>query len=188
MDGAFSIGRVTENDCQTDTSADLPTAQYPVVSGFLLRSEVVSGWPGLQVNASSSVLTDTQMPDTTAPLTLLRMDTLAPDLLICLFDGQMQTVDIHLKAESLHFGFNRPFGNQTSFYKELKDLDTGGITSPLKTVNISWLNEDARVVDISTLSSDICTALSQTASGFTSAQFALEMIEGVPRIRFAISS
>lgn len=188
MDGAFSIARVTEGDCQNDSKADLPSAQYPVISGFLLRSEVVSGWPALQVNASSDSLSESQMPDSTSPLTLLRMDTLAPDLLICLFDGQMKTVDIHLKAESLHFGFDRPFGEQTSFYKELKNLDTGAITSPLKTVDISWLNQDSRVVDINTLNSAIYTQLDQSASAFSSAQFALEMIEGVPRIRFLMGS
>ncbi|OUR97583.1 hypothetical protein A9Q81_12985 [Gammaproteobacteria bacterium 42_54_T18] len=194
LDGAFSIGRVTSADSKRDaTLSHTAKAQYPAVSGFLLFSEAVSGWPGIQVNASSSFLNEAKMPENNSPLSMLRMERLAPNILLCLFDGAVKTVDIHLAAESLHFGFDRPFSSHSDFYKELKNLQTGEISSPLKTIDISWIVAQAsqgsptpsRVVDIETLSNNIKESLN--SSSFCSAQFALEMIEGVPRIRFLVS-
>lgn len=192
MDGAFSIGRVTETDHQRDKAlSNTAKAQYPQISGFLLNSEVVAGWPSLNISGSSLNLKEAQMPEQNSPLSILRKQTLAPNLLLCLFDGPLSTVDIHLAPEALHFGFDRPFAAHTTFYKELKILDSGEITSPLKTVNITWLDNktdttdtSARVVDIETLAKNIASSLAVDASQFTSAQFSLEMIEGIPRIRF----
>lgn len=192
MDGAFSIGRVTEADCQRDSALQqTATATYPDISGFLLRSEAVSGWPALQISASSQRLAESKMPESNAPLTILRRENLAPNILLCLFQGQAATVDIHLAPESLHFGFDRPFGAHTTFYKELKDLTSGEITAPLQTTDICWLptaGSNSRVVDIVTLADNIATALQQPQSGFTSAQMTLEMIEGVPRARFLVGT
>jgi hypothetical protein len=56
VDGAFSIGRVLQSDHQQDQlhkedKQNHPDAVLPEkVSGFLLRSDVVAGWPGLQVD------------------------------------------------------------------------------------------------------------------------------------------
>ncbi|MBV9957862.1 MAG: hypothetical protein JO360_05540, partial [Acidobacteria bacterium] len=53
-------------------------SQQAGMAGLLLRSSVVSGWPGLEVRVYSD-------EDGTTPLPLARMDRLAPDLLLCLF-------------------------------------------------------------------------------------------------------
>ncbi|MCI8210504.1 hypothetical protein AUC61_13265 [Pseudomonas sp. S25] len=75
----------------SDTSTD-------VISGFILRSRVVSAWPGIEVKGFSSA-------DSTESLPLLRAENLTPDLLLCLFDGQMRRVDLIEPAESQGFNF-----------------------------------------------------------------------------------
>jgi hypothetical protein len=37
---------------------------------------------------------------------LLRMERLSANVLICLFKGEIKTVDIHQKPETLHFGLD----------------------------------------------------------------------------------
>lgn len=71
-------------------------------TGLLLRSALVSGWPGLEVKAYETL---TQSPPAGSnPLALLRMDRLAPDVLLCLFAGVPARVEINEPSEGLHFG------------------------------------------------------------------------------------
>lgn len=67
------------------------------ITGLLFRSQVVSGWPGLEVNAWNEK----------TPLAMLRMDRLAPSVLLCLFDGVPDQVDFIEPGEGLHFGIDR---------------------------------------------------------------------------------
>ena len=74
------------------------TGPLEVISGFLLRSDVVKGWPGLEVNAYAK---DGSLMD------IVRFERLAPTVLLCLLekDGmQVGFIDIHEPAEGLHFG------------------------------------------------------------------------------------
>jgi hypothetical protein len=66
-----------------------------VVSGFLLRSGVVAGWPNLAVRGG--------MNDGTL-LKTLRMDHLAPNLLLCLFWGVPDFLELSEPQEGLRFG------------------------------------------------------------------------------------
>lgn len=71
-------------------------------TGLLMRSAVVSGWPGLEVKAYETV--GGVPPVGSNPLKLLRMDRLAPDVLFCLFDGVPARVEFDEPSEGLHFG------------------------------------------------------------------------------------
>lgn len=81
------------------------------ITGLLFRSQVVSGWPGLEVYASSN----------NTPLDILRMDRLAPSVLLCLFDGVPDQVDFVEPGEGLHFGVDREKG-ASSFKITLRGL------------------------------------------------------------------
>ena len=85
--GAFSLGRPTKWDECLLTALPEPSRK---TSGFVLRSDVVAGWPGLVVSVET-------------PAKLLRMGRLSDDVLICLFDGEPGAVNFHLKPETLHF-------------------------------------------------------------------------------------
>jgi hypothetical protein len=79
-------------------------AEQATITGFLLRSQVVSGWPGLEVKAFSAVDTSGDMPQGTGPIPLLRMTRLAPDILLVLFPTTPAWVQIDEPREGLAFG------------------------------------------------------------------------------------
>lgn len=195
LDGAFSIGRVAISDYQRDRSLVTQTKINPdhpplppnpavnphdTLTGLLLRSDVVAGWPGLLVDAYSEILlnNDTASPDT--KLNLLRMERLSPNVLLCLFAGEIKTVDIHQKPETLHFGLDRSDDKHIDFYKTLRDKQ--GKASNQEIHPIPWKKENNGIVDIDRLVMAIQQKLSETP--FTSANFALQMIEGVEKVRF----
>ena len=163
LDGAFSIGRVSATDQQNDTAIPHRDTPHEAVTGFLLRSDVVSGWPGLQVAGFGQ---------NKEKLAILRMDHLSPNILLCLFSGNLQTIEINQKPESLHFGIDSPDSTHADYYKEIRERPSGTI---LRTVPIPWITQDARVVNISGLANEI-------KLGITPAEFALEMIEGVQKV------
>ena len=179
LDGAFSIGRVNEAECQCDRDRSDKVAKnpYPKVSGFLLRSDVVAGWPGLLVDGYGK-------EDDTQPLQLLRMDRLSANVLICLFAGEIKEVDIHQKPETLHFGLDSDDQGKT-YDKKLKN-DQGQAVE-FKIDNIPWKEEHKRIINIDQLKQYIEDQLKSnniTFTSFNSAEFALEMIEGVEKVRF----
>jgi len=219
-DGAFSIGRVLPSDHKRDAAHDeyLLGKPHAIVSGFLLRSEVVSGWPNLQVDGydeavkhknyehealpphspvRASITNDRELQDAmnngdasmlsarfgfvdnptlaVSPivedsrwlvnvnenetlylvektedglqlsienkLPLLKMQYLSPNVLLCLFAGDVKTVDIHQKPEALHFGLNRSgTGHSVRYYRELKS-HRGGKLRGCK-VDIPWRTEE----------------------------------------------
>ncbi|HEY0607614.1 MAG TPA: hypothetical protein VGD58_32155 [Herpetosiphonaceae bacterium] len=109
LDGAFSIGQTTtRSDVVERLQQQLLTAQLPNrgrLSGLLLRSEAVSGWPALYVDGSDQP--DGLEHDTSLRLLRLRMERVAPNVLLCLFSGALRSVAIHLSPEALHFGIER---------------------------------------------------------------------------------
>ena len=249
LDGAFSIGRVTTSDYNQDLNHENTPAANPhkQVSGLLLRSDVVAGWPSLQVdgydtiidddNAISNNLNREKIPENLRQkfeepdillsenakklsisiiekdkkwkihdqennklynihkeddkvvyiqLPLLRQDRLSANVLICLFDGEIKTVDIHQKPETLHFGLDSD-DNNTRFYKKLKNKNGEQVNILVDPIPWKKDKKNIRTIDISQLQEAITTQLRNdqiTFDLFTSAQFALEMIEGVEKVRF----
>jgi hypothetical protein len=185
LDGAFSVGRVLACDCDHDSNYDhrhkIIPHHHDTISGFLLRSELVSGWPGLQVDGYNV----TDVDDNTPKLTLKRMDRLSMNVMICLFEGELQAVDIHQKPETIHFGFNKPDSrHNNNYYKVLRKNSGEEMDKVVEIENRLWGNELLRVLSISKLVTEINNNMEVTDTPFTSAQFALQMIEGVERVRF----
>lgn len=131
VQGALSVGTANSDD-----RAHL-TAQYPAireeldveernrrrrpgrprvlggggaVSGFLLRSRAVSGWPALHVRAfdvDPAESDDAQYAeDDDERVALLRLERLAPAVLLCLFDGIPKVVHIEEPRQGVQFGFD----------------------------------------------------------------------------------
>lgn len=109
LDGAFSIGRTTGTLKSVDHQQKhvllrvLPV--HPAVTGFLMRSSVVAGWPGLVVDAYGPG--DGRGPQ----LDVRRIDRLGTDVLLCLFSGAAARFEVHLKPEMLHFGIGDRTGD-----------------------------------------------------------------------------
>ena len=68
------------------------------LTGMLMRSRIVSGWPGLEVKAYKGGDTEAHK------LTLLRMDRLSPDIMLCIFNDIPTIVDVEEPREGIRFG------------------------------------------------------------------------------------
>lgn len=172
-DGAFSIGRVFAADHALDRERrthhveDLPQS----MSGFLLRSDVVSGWPGLLVDGFAD-------RDAKTGLALKRIERLSRNVLLCLFDGVLACVDFHLKPEGLHSGVDAAGEGKWTVTPRVrvKDRWTEGkpVPVPLKSSDANAAHP--RVIDVA--------ALAKGLSAASSADFALQMIKGTEKVRF----
>ncbi|WP_416903660.1 hypothetical protein [Micromonospora echinospora] len=79
VDGAVSVGRLGPADEARDAAAPLPL-EFPTLTGALIRSQVVSGYPGLLVDGYADRAG-------TARLTPWVTRRLGPEVLLCLFEG-----------------------------------------------------------------------------------------------------
>jgi hypothetical protein len=139
-------------------------------SGFLLRSGVVSGWPGLLVDAFDAG---------GRRLEPRRTERLSASVLLCLFSGEVSRAEIHQRPEMLHFGLDAEGDAEDArFVKKLRGAQGEEQGPPI--TSGAWLQAQTRVINVKALASAITAQTG--AAEFTSAQFALQMIEGVRRV------
>ncbi|GAB2857458.1 hypothetical protein GCM10022221_66320 [Actinocorallia aurea] len=93
VDGAASIGRLTSADAADDAAHPFPVA-VPPLTGVLLRSGLVADHPDLTVTAHGR---------TGPALHPVRTERLAPDVLLCLFVGGVDRLDLAQPPEAMHF-------------------------------------------------------------------------------------
>ena len=177
-DGARSIGRVASSDHAAD---QLQAKNSPAAglggphTGFLLRSEVVSGWPGLLVEA----FPDRKKSKGEQSLDVVRMERLGGGVLLCVFKGDIGRVEIYLKAETLHFGLH---SDGSTYYKKLRKADSGEQLpdTPENTVkldsSVHWREDSQRTLNV--------TVLAQSLKTSNSSQYALQMVEGAEKVIF----
>jgi hypothetical protein len=91
---AFKTARTLRQKAIGVEVAESQTAEK-ITTGFLFRSAVVSGWPNLAIRPGKN--------DRTA-ITTLRMDHLAPNVLLCLFAGVPDFIEISEPQEGFRFG------------------------------------------------------------------------------------
>ncbi|MBB3191349.1 hypothetical protein FHR94_002608 [Halomonas cerina] len=181
FDGAFSIGRVIGQDLEVEKQLEHRFFRYRYsttgLSGVLIRSELVAGWPGLHVDAHDSAASQTGKPP-------LRRELYSSNVLCCLFEGDLKAVDIYLKPETLHFGLDASMKKAGEFARKLRAADGSSVGNNDKTIDPVPRRENAgRVIDIAGLSVKLKEAQNLNRS-LTSDMFALEMIEGSVKVRF----
>jgi hypothetical protein len=221
IDGALSVGRSTQVEVTHDSAlmeqlsraADLPAlnsrrkllkkaplAVGPedlVYHGFLLRSAVVSGWPGLEVTAF-------KMPDCQEQVDLVRMDRLSPEVLICIFQEVFQCVNVHEPKEGVVFGALPVYPSAAAetagadpigYSKNLRGLGYGpytvgefirncDIAVPLRAgservVNVSGYKQamESKLVSLNPPAWD-------ATRDFTAAEYSLEAVQGASQFIF----
>jgi len=109
------------------------------VTGFLLRSKLVSGWPGLHVRAySRDVLPDDALSTVaeTHPdrMKVLRLERLAPAVLLVLIDGVPEVIHIEEPRQGIQFGV-RPTTSASQVRVQVRDVATGLSKPPKNTLN-----------------------------------------------------
>jgi hypothetical protein len=160
LSGAFSVGGTWDAHYQTDVNEfnTFLELKDTYQMGFLLRSDVVDGWPGLSIDGID------QNEQKQMPLTRL----LSKDILLCLFKTDVKKVIFHQKTEVMHFGLS-PLG------KKARNTEGDEIGEPIP---IEWQSTKAdRVVNIAQLAIKLGKAQQP-------AQFAMNMIEGSARVIF----
>jgi len=87
--------------------AELPEALNTglAVSGLLMRSQLVSGWPGLEIAAYEDYTIDShQNIVPVGKIENLRIQRLAPDVMLCLYGRMPKLVQLNEPKEGLAFG------------------------------------------------------------------------------------
>jgi hypothetical protein len=215
IDGSVSVGLSSSADSiqvmaniQTlvtqaiqQTSAVRPSLQGPAavaaagdpvttgpITGLLLRSAAVSGWPGMEVSAYFD-------DAATQKMKLLRIDRLSDDVLICLFDGLPRQVNFLQPPEGLHFGVRPTTDQSTGYMSFLRGLGYGGYQPGIQIVGAAAPlttrggNAKAGVLDVATSAAAVKTALQNlhaldANSTFTAAEFAVQMVRPAGRQSF----
>ncbi len=233
LDGAFSIGRVTAANSVQDSPDQViddrneQRERKQPITGCLLHSEVVAGFPDLMIDGYHLAVSDDNRDSPNLPsknkLSILRRERLSDHTLICLFDGEVNAIDLSLKPEALHFGltvdendgalpaahqatpseeengaknntvFIPPGSTQSlgqrDFHKNLKNnkgqelKDNSGQKALNQKIKISCKQERLSL-NMTQLAQSMETILGERT--FTSAQFALQMVEGIDKVRFTL--
>ena len=150
-------------------TANLELGFTPLRAGFLMRSAVVSGWPGLEVKGYR----DTNESDA-SKIDLLRMDRLAPDVLLVIFESVPGMVVVNEPREALHFGI----GSISAALRNPNQLATGGTIKP--GLNIPTL-DDPTVIDVLTLVGKLPPI---NAGGVNSADVGVQLVDSAIKILF----
>lgn len=229
VDGALSVGKTTTREFlhyeethgivrqQTDDEERVLRGQFrgeavksivapkaADLTGLLLRSRAVSGWPGLEVKGYRGTTAATP-DDGGMRLPLLRMDRLAPDVLFCIFEGVPTRLDIEEPREGIQFGVDlrdndgdgivepstdTPSGFRLKLQK-LRGANAGQPVTTNATVAVPVRKGNRRVLHVEALRSALNTALVASGDGdaapgpeLTSGELALEMFQFPFRQRF----
>jgi hypothetical protein len=148
------------------------------ITGLLLRSAAVSGWPGIEITAYANEAA-------TGALRPLRIDRVSDDVLICLFDGLPRRVDFLQPPEALRFGVRPDAG---AFITFLRGLGYGaypepGVQIPDVQATLTMRGGTAKpgVLDVAASARTVGDKLKELgaldpADTFTSAEFAVQMV------------
>jgi hypothetical protein len=181
-------GKVTKKDGNVHTEAP---PDWQQLTGFLMRSPIVEGWQGLEMQAwedSGEGATHLLVP--------YRIDRLAPDIMLCIFKGKVQRIEIKQPPEGMHFGAS--FDGKEYRRIGLRQLNQSGTVSPGdeidKTTETSIPLRPGpakRVVKVSTLAKrlrkNLDTSKARQSGEFTSAEFGVEMVDSPGRAVFDVN-
>ncbi len=160
------------------------------ITGFLMRSRAVSGWPNLHVRAySTDSLPDAELSDVAeshpARMKVLRMERLAPAVLLVLFDGVPAVVHIEEPRQGIQFGARldpEDPPNARRAKVKVRDCNTGDSVPPLddftnaNSVEVPFRAGAPGVIDIHTLRQRLAAKAPHSGGTLESNEYALQML------------
>ena len=153
------------------------------ISGFLLRSRAVSGWPGMHVRAyRKEVGKDNEIIPESSPdrIKVLRMERLAPAVMLVLFDGVPAVIHLEEPRCGVQFGVRLETSggaNQFSAFVVARDAKTSDDTPAATHVPVSFRPGSPGVLNLKrTAQALIAAANTHVGPALDGAEFALEMI------------
>ncbi len=215
LDGALSLGRITEADASHDTAFAATLREGAVRAAARKRAQrrgVVEAAqddppapsappprPASGFLLRSSAVTGWPGMEVVAtaggsPATILRMDATGT-IMIGLFDRVVDTLIFRQPSEGVHFGFDviDPSGKQPQLSKKRRLLTDDGDKQAGSEIDadplpaVFYRDATASVLDINGLANWFMTSFSLQPAQFTSAEFALEMVTGVQQVTFTLS-
>ncbi len=192
VDKAERLVRMKDSDAPVVDAAGRPIGAGGPITGFVLRSRLVSGWPGLHVRAyAKDNLPDNRtIPEMdTSPdrVRLLRMERLAPAVLFVLFDGVPQVVHLEEPRCGIQFGIR--LDAVTDPTKQSAVLTVRDVTKPNngplklpggkdRTVPVPFRAGSPGVINMKKLNESLL-AIPQANMGATidAAEFAIQMLD-----------
>lgn len=197
-DGAISIGRVCDIDAFTDekhfgfiantATKRLTNSRFKIMhsnhrtrasarevsskyrTGFILRSELVGKWKGLEAFGYNG---DTQ-------LEILRMEAITNEILICIFDGELSKFVVSEPKTALRFGASDSSG--VIILRDLSDNENfGKPLSDKEKINLSDFTKANGKIDVTALANKMQDLLNKPIQ---SPQFAFELISVAKRAEF----
>ncbi|MEM7428379.1 MAG: hypothetical protein AAF441_19990 [Pseudomonadota bacterium] len=187
-DGALSVGRTDSRAREIELIWRKNLPRPDRMSGFLLRSQAVTDWPGLEVDGYAKPGAGARQFGGSA-LDILRMERLSKSVLLVLFKGRAEVVDIHLHPQAVHFGFAV---ESTSGHEILSKERRGGGANSKITLGVSAPSgtsldlqiDPSRRIDMAALAGALGIRKASGKDGHV-AEFALQMLDGVPMVRFS---
>ncbi len=183
-------GEVDETERSVRPSKFLFKAGSGTLTGFLLRSRAVSGWPNLHVRAyARDVLDDdaltTEAESSPDRMRVLRMERLAPAVLLVLFDGVPAVVHIEEPRQGIQFGARLDPADPPATRRakvHVRDCATGDPVPPVdaftdgNSVQVPFRAGAPGVIDMRTLSQRLAAKAPNSGGTLEPNEYALEML------------
>jgi hypothetical protein len=211
VQGVLSVGTITTADRaqlenvypyirsevdETERTIRMPDGEQRLsgpagtITGFLLRSRAVSGWPNLHVRAyARDVVADdaltTEAESNPERLKVLRMERLAPAVLLVLFDGVPEVVHIEEPRQGIQFGVRYDEGQEPSTKSarvKVRDCNTGDSVAPVNeitdgnSVAVPFRQGAPGVIDLATLRTRLAAKAPNSGGTLEPNEFALQML------------
>jgi hypothetical protein len=170
-----------------DPGAAVPAGPAGTISGFLLRSRMVSGWPALHVRgyavdnlSLAKPIADGDVDESDGAalqrLGLLRMERLAPAVLLVLFDGVPAVVHIEEPRAGIQFGVDAEGdGGSAGALVNLRDPATARPTGA--TVEVPFRPDVPGVIHLGALARKLVTAEPALGPTLDAAEFAMQLLQ-----------
>lgn len=192
VEGALSVGTITTRDramlrrvyeelrdtvdseerkvAATERAVSRKVGAGEVVTGFVLRSRTVSGWPGMHIRAKRRI------GNGFAEIQLLRVERLAPAVLLVLMDGVPDRVEIEEPRQGVQFGVRVDDDNTRRRVLPIRDPETGEEDLDNE-VSVPFRRGSPGVIDVTTLRQRIIDAGGAgDDSTVDSAEFGFQML------------
>lgn len=179
-----------ERTIRTPRSEERLQGAGGTITGFLMRSRLVSGWPNLHVRAYSRDVIDDDALTTEAEshpsrMKVLRLERLAPAVLLALFDGVPAVVHIEEPRQGIQFGARLDPADppaQRRAKVKVRDNLTGDPVLPKETftptnsVDVPFRRGAPGVINIAELRKLLAAKAPNSGGALESNEYALQML------------
>lgn len=179
-----------ERSIRQPRGEELLKAGSGTITGFLLRSRAVSGWPNLHVRAySTDSLPDAELTDVAeshpSRMKVLRMERLAPAVMLVLFDGVPAVVHIEEPRQGIQFGARldpEDPPNARRAKVKVRDCNTGDSVPPLddfttaNSVDVPFRPGAPGVINIAALRQRLAAKAPNSGGTLEPNEYALQML------------